>query len=97
MALKLLNTCLCVLAITISATQSVADPSCESYATLKRLPDRFFEIASALLDGDVELFIVTDGACTCTNEPAVDRELGKPVPPNVIWSCRKATADEKKY
>jgi hypothetical protein len=97
-----------VLAVAICAAATAAEPNCESYATLKRLPDRFVMIASALIEGretgdeadpraEVELFILTDGACTCTNQPFIDRELGKSVPQNVNWSCRKATPDEQKY
>jgi hypothetical protein len=108
MALKLLNITLCVLAIAICAAPTAAEQSCEGYATLKRLPDSFVEIASALSEGreagdeagpraTIELFILTDGACTCTNEPAVDRKLGKSVPQNINWSCRKAKPDEQKY
>jgi hypothetical protein len=108
MALKLLNIALCVLAVAIFAAPTAAEQSCEGYATLKLLPDGFVEIASAPIEGresggeagpraTVEFFKLTDGACTCTNEPAVDRELGKSVPQNINWSCRKATPDERKY
>ena len=108
MTLRLLKTTLCMFAIAISAAPSMAQQSCESYATLKRLPDGFMEIASALIEGretgdeadpraEVELFVLTDGTCTCTNDPSVDRQLGKSVPQNVNWSCREATPDERKY
>jgi hypothetical protein len=95
MALK--STALCLFAVAISVAPSEAQQSCDSYATLEQLPDRFAEIASALLEGDAEVFIMTDGACTCSNDPAVDRHFGKPAPQDINWSCRNATPDEQKY
>ena len=74
---------------------SAAEQSCDRYATLKRLPDSFEEIASADLIR-AELFVLTDGTCTCDNGPAVDRKFGKSVPQNVNWSCRNATPDERR-
>jgi hypothetical protein len=76
---------------------SGAEQSCDRYATFKRLPDSFEEIASGLLAGGLEFFVLTDGACTCDSRPAVDRKRGKPAPQNVNWSCRKATPDERDY
>jgi len=75
---------------------SAPEQSCDRYATLKRLPDSFEEIASGLFVGGLELFVLTDGTCTCDNMPAVDRKRGKSAPQNVNWSCRKATPDERR-
>src|SRR5262245_901641 len=108
MTLRLLKTPLCLFALAISAAPNMAQQSCERYATFKRLPDGFMETASALIEGretgdendprtEVELFVVTNGACTCTNDPSVDRRLGKSVSQYVNWSCREATPDERKY
>src|SRR5262245_62074407 len=76
---------------------SAAEQSCDRYATLKRLPDSFEEIASAELVGGLELFVLTDGACTCDNMPALHRKWGKPAPQDVNWSCRTATPDERRH
>ena len=94
-------------AVTLSATDvgaqfqitppSATEQGCDRYATLKRLPDSFEEIASALFAGGLGLFVLTDGACTCDNRPALDREWGKPAPQNVNWSCRTATPDERRH
>jgi len=75
---------------------SAAEQSCDRYATLKRLPDSFEEIASGLFAGGLELFVLTDGTCTCDNMPAVDRKRGKPAPQNVNWSCRTSTPHERR-
>jgi hypothetical protein len=82
-------------AVAIAAAANAADQDCDRYAALQRLPDRFEEIASSDL-GKVEFFILSDGRCTCDNAPAVNRQLGKPAPQNVSWSCRVATPDERR-
>ena len=79
------------------APPSAAEQGCDRYATLKWLPDSFEEIASALFDGGVELFVLTDGACTCDNMPALDRKWSQPAPQNITWSCRTATPDERRH
>jgi hypothetical protein len=68
---------------------------CNQYVALERLPDRFVEVASGLLTGGVELFVYSDGRCTCDNTPYVERKLGKPATKSGLWSCREATADER--
>ena len=68
---------------------------CDRYAALDRLPNRFEEIASGDL-GKAEVFVFTDGTCTCDNKPAVDRRLGKPTSQTSKWSCRAATRDERR-
>ena len=71
-----------------------AEQSCDRYAALRRLPGSFEEIASADLV-KAELFVLTDGTCTCENMPAVNRKLGKPAPDGINWSCREATSEER--
>jgi len=70
--------------------------NCDQYVALKRLPDRFAEVASALLTSGLEIFVLSDGRCTCDNTPAVNRRLGKPAPQSDDWVCREATADERR-
>ena len=82
-------------AVAIAAAANAADQDCDRYAALQRLPDRFEEIASGDI-GKVELFILSDGKCTCANTPAVNRRLDKPAPQNVNWSCRMARPDERR-
>ena len=82
-------------AIAIAAAANASDQDCDRYAALDRLPDRFEEIASGDF-GEVELFILSDGKCTCANTPAVNRRLDKPAPQNVNWSCRMARPDERR-
>jgi hypothetical protein len=92
---KLLGISSFALTIAMLAGQAGAEQSCDLYAALKRLPASFEEIASADL-GKVEVFYLTDGKCTCDNTPAAYRTLGKPAPQNVNWSCRTATAAERR-
>jgi len=86
----------------VSAQFQITPPSadeqaCDRHATLKRLPDSFEEIASALFADGLELFVLTDGACTCDSMPALNRKWGKPAPQNVNWSCRAATPEERRH
>ena len=83
-----------MLAAAIGIVAGAAELSCDRYAMFKRLPDSFKMIGSAILPR-AELFILTDGACTCENTPAVDRKLGKSVPQDLNWRCRKAIPDER--
>ena len=80
--------------ILLSAT-ATAEPACDRYATVERLPDGFIEIASGDF-GKAELFVLTNGICTCSNDPAVSRRLGKSAPDKINWSCRAATDDERR-
>jgi hypothetical protein len=83
---------------------NAAEPACSMYSAFKRLPSRFIEVAGGELSakagsgkpGSVEFFALTDGTCTCENEPWVDRHFGKSVPAGVYWSCHVATGDERK-
>jgi len=77
-------------AAAIATAAGAAEQSCDRYAALQRLPDRFQEIASGDV-GKVEFFVLTDGSCTCDNTPAIDRTRGKPGARNVNWSCHVAT------
>jgi hypothetical protein len=92
---KLLSISTISLAAAIGAASSAVEQSCDRYAALNRLPDRFEEIASGDF-GKAELFVLTDGTCTCDNKPAVDRVLGKPAPKDVNWLCNTATAEERR-
>jgi hypothetical protein len=74
---------------------AAAQQRCDRYAALIRLPDAFEEIASGDLVG-AELFVLTDGVCTCDNTPAIDRWLGKRASAGINWSCRAATPDERR-
>jgi hypothetical protein len=76
-------------------TANAAEQNCDQYAALNRLPDSFEEIASGDL-GKAEFFVLTDRRCTCDNEPAVSRRLGKPAPQKINWSCRESTPDERR-
>jgi hypothetical protein len=79
------------------ATASAAETGCDRYAALDRLPDRFDEILRGDFAGvGVELVVSSDGTCTCTNSPKVDRAAGKPVPKDVSWSCRAATPNDRR-
>jgi hypothetical protein len=87
-------------------TANAAEPSCDQYSTLRRLPDRFMQVMSAQLGRapgsgkptSAELFVLTDGVCTCENQPSVDRYFyGKDVPAGVNWSCRAADSDDREY
>ena len=71
-----------------------AEQGCDRYAALRRLPSSFEEIASADLV-KAELFVLTDGTCTCENMPAVNRKLGKPAPDGINWSCRLASSERE--
>jgi hypothetical protein len=82
-------------AAAIATATSAAGQSCDQYAAFNRLPDRFEQIASGDL-GKAELFVLTDGVCTCDNTPAVNRKLGKPAPQEINWSCHVATPDERR-
>jgi len=68
--------------------------NCEQFAHLRRLPNSFEEIASASL-AKGELFVMSNGECTCKNTPAVDRLLGKAVDERVNWACKSATAEDR--
>jgi hypothetical protein len=68
---------------------------CEQFTQRRRLPDKFEEIASASL-AKGELFVMSDGECTCVNRPAVDRLLGKTVDEGSNWTCKFATSEERK-
>jgi hypothetical protein len=74
------------------ATPTLAQ-DCELYTSLGQLPSGFEMIAGGDL-GKAELFVLSDGVCTCMNQPAVDRELGKSLVSGANWSCRPATPDE---
>jgi len=83
------------LAITVLiGAANAAEPSCGQYSALKRLPDKFMEVASGDL-GYAELFILSDGVCTCENTPSIDRRRGRVVSTDVNWTCRAATSDER--
>jgi hypothetical protein len=77
-----------------SLAGATAAAACEQYIAAERLPGGFVEIASGDL-GKAELFMLTDGTCTCDNLPAVSRVLGKPVQDGVNWTCRVASSDER--
>jgi hypothetical protein len=69
--------------------------ACEQYAGLARLPGRFVEIASGDL-GRLESFVLTDRTCTCNNTPALERAMGRSSPQTANWSCRPASAEERR-
>jgi hypothetical protein len=71
-----------------------AELSCAHYAVFKRLPSSFQEIASGDLVGGPELFVLSNGQCTCDNGPAISRYFGRPAPLSENWSCRHASGDE---
>jgi hypothetical protein len=84
-------------AAAIAAAASAAAQSCDRYAALDRLPDRFEQIARCDLANIKRVLVVlTDGTCTCDNTPDVYRDLGRPAPQNVNWSCHDATSDERR-
>ena len=93
--MRVLSISAIALAAAFGASPITAEQSCDRYAALNRLPDRFEEIASGDL-GKVEFFVLTDGTCTCENKPAIDRVLGRPTPKDVNWSCHIATAEERR-
>ena len=91
----MMSAVLSVAIVPTAIAASAAEPDCIRYAAMRRLPIEFEETASADLFG-AELFILTDGTCTCDNRPAVDRYLGKPAPKNINWFCRAAASDEQR-
>jgi hypothetical protein len=72
-----------------------AQPACETFSFMKRLPESFRMIASADLGG-VEAFTVSNRRCTCDNGPGQNRKWGRPAPEGIYWSCRKASAEERR-
>jgi hypothetical protein len=85
---------------------NAADPSCDQYSTLPRLPDRFMQVTAAQLGRapgsgkptSAELFVLTDGTCTCKNKPSVDRYFyRKDIPTGVNWSCQAADSEDREY
>ena len=83
--------------IAIAALASAAEQNCDRYAANQWLPDRFEEIARGhFANIKRELVVLTDGTCTCDNAPEVHRDLGRPAPQNVNWSCHDATPDERR-
>ena len=93
--MRLLGISSTAVAAVIAGTASASEQSCDRYAALDRLPDRFEEIASGDL-GKAEFFVLTDGRCTCDNTPAVNRKLGRPAIQQFNWSCHVATPDERR-
>jgi hypothetical protein len=84
------------MAAAIVAVPTAAQQSCDRYAALEWLPDRFEEIARGEVAWiRIELVVLTDGTCTCVNSLKVDRALGKTAPQGVKWSCREATPDDR--
>jgi hypothetical protein len=71
-----------------------AELSCAHYAVFKKLPSSFQEIASGDLVGGPEIFVLSNGQCTCNNGPAISRHFGRPAPLGENWSCRHASGDE---
>jgi hypothetical protein len=71
-----------------------AELSCVHYAVFKKLPSTFQEIASGDLVAGPEMFVLSNGYCTCDNGPAISRHFGRPAPLGENWSCRYASGDE---
>jgi hypothetical protein len=67
------------------------------YSSYRRLPDRLQEIASGELSGlpHSELFVMSDGICTCANVSDGHRTKGQTYARKNVWSCRRATDDER--
>jgi hypothetical protein len=65
-------------------------------AAFDRLPSRFHEIASGELINGMELFVATDGRCTCDNSQASRENLRLSAPREINWTCRRATAVERR-
>jgi hypothetical protein len=74
-----------------------AAEDCRKYASHHRLPKSFQEVASGELSGfpHSELFVLSDGICTCANVSSDSRSKGGAHPNRAIWSCRRATDDER--
>ena len=85
----------CVLSVASPAVVLAAQPNCGRYESHVGLPDRFVEIARGSL-GHVEMVWFSDGRCTCENGPAVDRFFGRAAPRGVNWSCRRASAEDRR-
>jgi hypothetical protein len=85
--------------ILIATAAGAAEQGCDAYATYKRLPASFVEIASGELSagpgktGTIEFFHVSDGVCACTSVPAQIRDDA--IRKHRFWSCRAATDDER--
>ncbi|UZE49852.1 hypothetical protein ONR75_03390 [Rhodopseudomonas sp. P2A-2r] len=77
-----------------SAAVFAAELGCAHYAAFKKLPNGFREIASGSLVGGAEIFVLSNGSCTCDNGPALSRHFGRPTPQGEHWSCRDASGDE---
>ena len=71
-----------------------AELSCARYAVFNKLPSSFQEIASGDLVGGPEIFVLSNGHCTCDNGPTVSRHYNRPAPLGETWSCRHASGDE---
>jgi hypothetical protein len=76
---------------------AVGGEGCRKYASYHRLPGSFQEIASGELSGlpHRELFVLSDGICTCANVFNDSRSNGGTHLNRAIWSCRPATDDER--
>ena len=77
-----------------SAAVFAAELGCAHYAAFKKLPNGFREIASGSLVGGAEIFVLSNGSCTCDNGPALSRHFRRPTPQGEHWSCRDASGDE---
>ena len=88
---------LIALSVLLLGTAAVAAQDCRKYASYHRLPKSFEEIASGELSGlpHSELFVLSDGICTCANVSTDSRSMGGAHPNRAIWSCRRATDDER--
>jgi hypothetical protein len=84
-----------VLGASLPSVAEAAASACETYSFMKRLPEQFRMVASGDLGG-VEFFQVSDRRCTCDNSPGQNRKWGRPAPEGIYWSCRKASADERR-
>ena len=65
----MVSCCLILQATFLECAYAQTGQLCDQYTTTKKLPANFEEIASAELAGGHELFVLTDGICTCDNEP----------------------------
>jgi hypothetical protein len=88
-------TATCALSVASPAVVVAAPLHCGRYEAHVGLPARFAEIARGSL-GEVEMIVLSDGRCTCENGPAVDRFFGRAAPRGINWSCRKASAEERR-
>jgi hypothetical protein len=92
---RTLLTATCVLSVASPAVVLAAQANCGRYESHVGLPARFAEIARGSL-GEVEMIVLSDGRCTCENGPAVDRFFGRAPPRGLNWSCRRASAEERR-